>query len=70
MEVIRLVENSDLSVRRTLRELRVHRSTFYEWYRRYLDAGEDGLVAKKPATHRYWNKIPPAIRKRVVSAAL
>ena len=28
-EIIRLVEGSDLSVRRTLRELGVHRSTFY-----------------------------------------
>ena len=70
LEVIRLVENSDLSVRRTLRELRVHRSTFYAWYRRYLDAGDDGLAAQKPATRRYWNRIPPAIRERVVSAAL
>ena len=70
LEVIRLVEHSDLSVRRTLRELRVHRSTFYAWYRRYLDAGDDGLAAQKPATRRYWNRIPPAIRERVVSAAL
>ena len=30
-EVIRLVEGSDLSVRRTLAELGVHRSTFYAW---------------------------------------
>ena len=33
LEVIRLVEQSDLSVRRTLQELGVHRSTFYAWYR-------------------------------------
>ena len=33
-EVIRLVESSDLSVRRTLRELGVSRSTFYAWYGR------------------------------------
>ena len=31
-EIIRLVEGSDLSVRRTLRELGIHRSTFYGWY--------------------------------------
>jgi len=30
-EVIRLVEGSDLSVRRTLEELKVNRSTFYAW---------------------------------------
>ena len=38
LEVIRLVEGSDLSVRRTLRELGIHRSTFYAWYRRYHEA--------------------------------
>jgi transposase InsO family protein len=69
-EVIRLVEGSDLSVRRTLAELGVHRSTFYAWYRRYVEAGVAGLAAKKPAALRYWNRIPPAIRQRVVDAAL
>jgi transposase-like protein len=52
-EVIRLVEGSDLSGRRTLGELRVQRSTFYAWYRRYAADGEAGLVAKKPAAQRY-----------------
>ena len=51
-EVIRLVEGSDLSVRRTLAELGVHRSTFYTWYRRYAEDGEAGLGAKKPAAQR------------------
>ena len=69
-EVIRLVEGSDLSVRRTLAELGVHRSTFYVWYRRYTEAGAAGLVAQRPAAQRYWNRIPPAVRERVVAAAL
>ena len=69
-EVIRLVEGSDLSVRRTLAELGVQRSTFYAWYRRYAEDGVAGLAAKKPAAQRYWNRIPPAVRERVVSAAL
>jgi transposase-like protein len=34
-EAMRLAEESDLSVRRTLRELQVLRTTFYRWYRRY-----------------------------------
>jgi putative transposase len=63
-EVIRLVEGSDLSVRRTLTELGVHRSTFYAWYRRYAADGEAGLVAKTPAAQRYWNRIPPAVREQ------
>ena len=69
-EVIRLVEGSDLSVRRTLGELGVHRATFYAWYRRYAEEGVAGLVPKKPAAQRYWNRIPPAVRERVVTAAL
>ena len=36
-EVIRLVEGADLSVRRTLRELGVSRSTFCAWYERYRE---------------------------------
>jgi len=69
-EVIRLVEGSDLSVRQTLQELRVNRATFYAWYRRYRAEGDAGLTAKPPATRRYWNRIPPPMRQRVVDAAL
>jgi putative transposase len=69
-EAIRLVEESDLSVRRTLRELQVPRATFYRWYRRYADAGMDGLVLRPSAARRYWNRIPAPIRQRVVDLAL
>jgi transposase InsO family protein len=69
-EVIRLVEGSDLSARQTLQELRVNRATFYTWYRRYREEGEGGLAAKPSAARRYWNRIPPPIRQRVVDAAL
>jgi len=40
-EAIRLVEESDLSARRTLRELQLPRTTFYRWYRRDRAAGGD-----------------------------
>jgi len=33
LAIIRLVEDSELSVRRTLVELKVSRSSFYRWYR-------------------------------------
>ena len=69
-EVIRLVDGSELSVRRPLAERGGHRSTFYAWYHRYAEAGVAGLVAKKPAAQRYWNRIPPAVRQGVVDAAL
>ena len=41
--LIRLVEGSELPVRRTLRELRINRSTFCTWYHRYLQRGRAGL---------------------------
>ena len=39
MEIIRLVENSDVSVKKTLKELDVNRGSFYQWYRRYKEDG-------------------------------
>ena len=41
-EVIQLVEQSDLSVRKTLAHLDIHRSIFYNWLQRYGDEGVDG----------------------------
>jgi len=43
MEIISLTERSELSVKRTLKEIGVSRSTFYNWYDRYLDGGVDAL---------------------------
>ena len=68
--MIRLVEGSDLSVRRTLRELGVRPSTFYAWYARYREQGTEGLEPRKPAKRRHWNRVPDRERKRVVEAAL
>jgi len=42
LEIIRLVEESERPVKRTLEELEVPRSTFYRWYDRYQAAGYDG----------------------------
>lgn len=40
-EIIHLVEHSELGVNRTLRELGIHKSTFYKWYQAYLKNGPD-----------------------------
>ena len=42
LEIIRLVEQSSLPVRRTLAQLGIPRSTFYRWYDRYLARGAGG----------------------------
>lgn len=69
LEIIRIVEESELSARKTLIELGVPRSTFYNWYRRYLEEGPDGLVARKPQSKRFWNKIPDEVKEQVVEKA-
>ncbi len=70
MEIIRLVEDSDLPVRETLRHLGVPRSTFYGWYQRYEAEGFDGLHDQKPAPRPRWNAIPKAIQDEVLDMAL
>ena len=70
LEIIRLVENSDLGVKRTLEKLGINRSTFYEWYRSYLVDGFNGLKPKVPNRKTFWNKIPDKERNKVVEIAL
>jgi transposase InsO family protein len=65
-----MVDQSELGVRRTLRELQVPQSTYYDWYKRYVDGGYDGLADKKPAPRQFWNRIPPAEREKVKEIAL
>jgi transposase-like protein len=43
LEIIRLVEESRLPVRRTLEKLGVSKSAFYRWYDLYAHFGERGL---------------------------
>ena len=70
MEIIQMVEQSELSVKQTLAELEVPRSTFYDWYRRYLAEGYDGLADVRPARQQFWNEIPAQVREKVVTIAL
>jgi len=70
MEVIRLVESSPLSVKQTLAELSINRSTFYDWYRRYQEEGYEGLANQYRPPQQFWNEIPPWEKERVVEIAL
>ncbi len=70
LEIIRLVEGSDLPVRRTLAELGIERSTFYGWYKRYREMGEAGLEPIRAERRAGWNAISPARRQEIVAAAL
>lgn len=70
MEIIHLVEHSNLSVKKTLEELQVPRSTFYSWYQRYQEHGMDGLKNKKLKVKQFWNWIPDHVRGQIVNLAL
>ena len=70
MEIIHLVEHSNLSIKRTLEELNVPRSTFYRWYQQYQEEGEVGLIDQRPNPGQVWNRIPPQVKQQVVDLAL
>ncbi|OFY33009.1 MAG: Fis family transcriptional regulator [Bacteroidetes bacterium GWF2_38_335] len=70
MEIIKIVSESEIGPTRTLEELGISRSTFYEWYDRYLKHGFDGLLPKTPLRRSFWNKIPEEERQKVVEIAL
>jgi putative transposase len=70
LEIIRLVEGSDLPARRTLEQLEINRSTYYRWYRAYHDEGAEALMSKAPRRQQFWNRIPEPERQRVVEVAL
>lgn len=68
-EIIAMVEKSDMGVTRTLKELGIHKSTFYKWYDAYLEHGYEGLAAKPCKRKQYWNQIPEKERNLVVKIA-
>ena len=70
LEIIRLVEQSHLSVRRTLEQIGIPRATFYRWCDLYQTGGPDALEDRSPRPGRVWNRIPDEIRDRVLRLAL
>jgi putative transposase len=70
LEIIRLVEQSALPVRRTLEKIGILRATFYRWYDLYRTRGPEALDDRTPRPDRVWNRIPDDIRERIVQLAL
>ncbi|EGI53109.1 hypothetical protein SUS17_4078 [Sphingomonas sp. S17] len=54
LEIIRTVEQSHLSAKRTLDQLGIPRRTFYRWYDRYLEGGPEALEDRPSAPSRVW----------------
>ena len=70
MEIIRIVEKSPLSVKQTLLELNINRSTFYKWYKQYQDEGYEALEDRYRPPRQFWNEVPPWEKKKIVEIAL
>ena len=70
VEIIRLVEQSHLPVRRTLEMIGIPRATFYRWYDLYQTGGPEALEDRSPRPSRVWNRIPDPIRDKLVHLAL
>jgi transposase InsO family protein len=70
LEIIRLVEQSHLPARRTLRQLGVPPATFYRWVDRYQRGGPEALADRISRPDRVWNRIPDATRGKIVELAL
>jgi putative transposase len=70
LEIIRVVEESALSVRRTLEKIGIPRATFYRWYDLYRTGGPEALDDRHPRPDRVWNRIPDNVRQRIVDLAL
>jgi putative transposase len=70
LEIIRLVEQSHLSVRRTLAKIGVPPTTFYRWYDRFVEQGPEGLEDRPSRPSRVWNRIPDRVRLQIVGLAL
>jgi len=69
-EIIRLVEQSNTSVNKTLLELGINKPTFYNWYNAYLTEGYDGLAQKPIFRKQFWNQIPNAEKRLITELAL
>ena len=70
LEIIRLVEQSHLPVRRVLEQIGIPRSTFYRWCDLHQTGGPAALDDCSPRPDRVWNRIPDDVRARIVTRAL
>jgi hypothetical protein len=70
LEIIRLVEQSDLPQRRSLANLGIPRQTFYRWYDRFRTGGPEALADRPSRPDRVWNRIPDAVQGRIIDLAL
>ena len=53
-----MVEESELSIKQTLKTLDISKSTSYGWYQRCETEGFDGLEDRNSGSRKFRNRIP------------
>ena len=69
-EIIRIVEQSHLPVRKTLEQIGIPRATFYRWHEQYQTGGPEAVEDRQSQPSRVWNRIPDDIRGQIIAMAL
>lgn len=70
LEIIKLVEQSNIPAKKALDRLGIPRTTFYRWYDKYQQGGAEALEDKAPMPARVWNRIPDDVREKILDLAL
>jgi len=70
MEIIRIVESSEGSTKRTLEKIDIPRGTYYRWKKKLRVHGAEGLADKKPYHRRMWNQLTPEEDNTIMEVAL
>ncbi len=70
LEIIRLVDQSPLSVRRTMAKIGIPPTTFYSWYDRFVDYAPEGLEDRSCSPSRVCIRLPDAVRDQILNLAL
>jgi putative transposase len=70
IEIIRLVEQSHQSVRRTLEQIGIPRATFYRWVDQYQTGGPEALADRPSRPGRIWNRLSEEIQSQIIELAL
>ena len=70
LEIIRIIEQPRLGVRRTLKMLWIFSTSFYRWYNRLQSGGPVALEDRPSKSGHVWNRIPDDVRDRIINLAL
>jgi putative transposase len=70
LEITRTVEPSPLPVPRTLAQIGIPKSTFYNWLDRPAAGGLEDPGDRKPPPRRVWNGIGEEMHRKAIALAL